>query len=272
MVEVSTFVEQLDLLALMPDWAKFQQAVSYQGLDLIVIYNKMVEREPDQDELSEDLAAMAILIAVRGVNITKMINRMSSEGVATVSKLVSKYTIASNFQKGKQDTITLGRIACLVPNLVASAMKLTNGRVVGVLGSLPRYLAFPSAPSIIPKGKPDLYESWIKWCITFDKQINSGKKDYVTDESRVRSFGEVSWDSNLFNEDQRNKILDGLSKLDPNAKMIEVPHVSVPTTMAFAQSAMPNEESKRTVLEAVGSMFSGHSKDEEKSGKHRRSK
>jgi hypothetical protein len=247
LVEVSTFVEKLNLVDLYPDWSSFQKAVSYQGLDLIVIFNKMKERQPDESVLMKDLAMMAILIAVRGVNVSKMLNRMGADGVSMVNKLVSDYSIASNFQKGKVDTITLGRIACLIPNLVAQAMKLTSGRVVGSLGTLPKYLAFPSAPSIIPKSRPELFQSWLQWCLSFDKQINSGKKDYVTDQTKVESFGHISWDSLLFTEEQRVKILENVESLSSVSKTIEVHAPSlIDRTLGFFKKSteVPSTEKK----------------------------
>jgi len=177
---------------------------AYEGYHPRITFDKMKEKEKDNKKLIFDIQQICYFYVMRGKKITKATQRMSDGGSSAIKKLQKKYNILDAVPTRKED-INIPRIIGITPLYCAQLLKEGHGRIVGERKDLPKSLCFPQAPSIIPKSKPDLYNTWLYWAKDFNKIINQGKK-----ESDVDFYGKIVWDSDLYTDEQRHECLRSL--------------------------------------------------------------
>jgi len=112
--------------------------------------------------------------------------------------------------------VTLGRIAACFPEIIARIYK--KGKInnkFGYSGDLANYLMFPQAPSIMDKEED--YNKWKEWNEKFTKVINPPKKkkskkkgEEEEEEYEPTDYGLIIYQSKLFSESDRRRIMDKL--------------------------------------------------------------
>lgn len=171
----------------------------YQGFDPWVTYQILNKAEPDVSKLMSDMSVLCAFIVKRGTNNAKAVKRMSANGIKRINALTKKYNIRATKNPGKNDVI-MSRIPAVFPQITATliANKKVESRV-DVKTTIPKWLQFPQAPSIIPRDDSDTYGKWLEWAIGFDVVIN-GK---MANETKVKSFGMIAHNSRLFSDKDR---------------------------------------------------------------------
>jgi hypothetical protein len=179
----------------------FSNDIQYDGFNIEYTLNIMNEKGLGRN-IARDFNHFAILIAQRGTKILKSINKMSDMGRMKVDELRLIYEVTDQRPETKED-VTLGRISCLIPHLIASAIKEGHGRVVGNPGNLPLCLCFPAGVSLIPREGEgsDLYDDYVSWSLSFNRVIGSSDNAQYID---------IAYNSNLFSDDERRSWLEKL--------------------------------------------------------------
>lgn len=212
LAKVRAFILSISITKDFSGWKQWAKDVKYAGLDLLAIFEKMQSIQSDEAKLKEDLIRLAVVIRERGTDIDAIIQKTDATLIKPLVDLKTRYTIVRNISMSRAPgTITLGRIACMIPILIAQLADAGVGQVLGAQGACPLALTFFQAPSIIPSDRSDVFNAWLAWAITADKQINSGKKGYVTDPQRVEQFGRISWNSTLLTDADRKAVFSQLN-------------------------------------------------------------
>ena len=164
--------------------------------------------EPKMEILMLDIKKCAFFVMCRGSKPTKAMEKMHDEGKKELTRLTVKYKVMQGTPKSKDD-VTMLRIAGIVPLYCAQLMENPEMRIVGTASpSLPRCLAFASAPALIPKDRTDLYSMWLEWAVTFNQTISAGKS-----AEKVDFFGRVIQDAGYLTEEQKYNALKILKVL-----------------------------------------------------------
>jgi len=181
--------------------------IQYQGFNPNYTRKLLQKIEPKENVFKQDLSNLITFFMNRGTKYDKAKQRMSDEGREFTIKLMKKYKVIQG-KPAKSDDITLARIGASFPVICARSIQIGVVKPLGEYGDLPPYLAFATGASIIPKGNVELFKLWQKWRKNFSKIINQGRES-KDDEM----FDQIIWDSNLYNENERNQIIKGLNKL-----------------------------------------------------------
>jgi hypothetical protein len=178
---------------------------AYDGYNPKHTYELMSKIEPDKAQLEKDIKTCIFFVANRGNKPKKASQKMPEKGKRVLAELSQKYKI----QDGKpinRETITMVRIAGIMPLTHARFMANTSTRIVGIKPrDLPRCLCFAGAPAIIPNDKESLFESWMEWALSFNRVISAGQ-----DNEKVRMFGKIIQDSGYLDEEQKAFALNAL--------------------------------------------------------------
>jgi hypothetical protein len=164
------------------------------------------ESEPDEELLMKEIKTCAFFTMHRGNKPGKAALKMSEEGRKLLTSLMTKYNIIQTAPKSKRD-VTMVRIAGIMPLYCAQVAGQESTRLVGAKpDDLPKCLTFPSAPSLIPMDREDLYSSWLKWALNFNQVIAQGKNS-----DKVDFFGRVIQRASYLTEQQKIIAMKSLS-------------------------------------------------------------
>lgn len=128
---------------------------SYQGVDIELLRQIIVKREPNVQVLKDDLIRMAGVFSQRGNAIDKMIKSMTPEGAQIVKELKVKYTLVKN-AKVKTD-ISLSRVTMAFPNICTQMFNMipdTHPVMTRHVAGMPKCFLSPQLPAVTPT-KPD---------------------------------------------------------------------------------------------------------------------
>jgi len=225
----------------------------YTGFDPIEM-RKKVAKEGTASAIFFCLAT----VSQRGTNASKMKNKTTPEGVKKFEQAVKDLSIDTT-AKGSNigpDVVTLGRLAACFPEVTARIFKkYGNSNKFGYSGDLAHYLMFPQAPSIMDKESD--YKMWKEWNEKFTKVINPPKKKKKEskdeDESPVTDFGEIIYNSKLFNSDDRKRIMD---KLRSDESKIKVRSQAESTPISSDSNV--NVEGEKKMLSTITSLETVH--------------
>lgn len=171
--------------------------IQFIGFNPNNFYINLRKIEPNDSIFTKDLKQLLVISANRGTKWDKAIKKMHPDGVKIVNSLVSKYKIKTNVPSNDKD-VTFGRISATFPNLVSDLIVKGYGRVVGESGDCPKALCHTAGASLIPKSDIKLFKSWCSWRESFAKVIKSKSSN---------EYDEIVWNSDLFTESDRQKII-----------------------------------------------------------------
>jgi hypothetical protein len=204
------------------DANKYYLEFAYQGLDPLLIYRTLKNRARNKgvSELFKDhMTKLMLWYVMRGSRISgKALLKSKQEARDFLSEMSSIYGITDNVPKTSDD-ITLARITAVFPHIVAKYIILMNKEPVGwkELGvdSIPRYLAFPGAPSIIPEEEWEggMRKKFLEWAVKFDAIIKARPEP-----DKVATYADTVFKSSLFNKDQRKRMLNRVREVVPLRK------------------------------------------------------
>ena len=180
---------------------------AYDGYNPEYTFNKMVDIAGSSAAAMHDVKVLCCFMVQRGNKPRKAIQNMPKDGRTEVQKLIRKYNIIESKPTRKED-MTIARIAGISPRCCADMIKGddVDSRTVGTVPpKLPRYLAFVSAPALIPEEDEELFEVWLHWAKSFNKVVNNGK-----DADKVEHFGRIVQRNSCLNTAQRLEILSEL--------------------------------------------------------------
>jgi len=204
----------------------------YMGFDPIKMRSQIAQKAD-----ANDLFFVLTLVSTRGTNASKLKIKTNPDSLKKFDKVVKNLDIDVT-KKGSNiasDVVTLGRVAACFPEIIARIYK--KGKIsnkFGYSGDLANYLMFPQAPSIMDKEED--YNKWKEWNEKFTKTINPPKKkkkskktdEEEEEENEPTDYGLIIYQSKLFSESDRRRIMDKLRSEEKSSKDKIVPDVKIP--------------------------------------------
>ena len=171
---------------------------AYDGYSPSETLKLLREIEPNHETLMNDVKVCAYFVMNRGNKPSKAMQKMHNDGRKKLSGLITKYRIMQTSPKSKTD-VTMLRVAGIVPLFCAQVSAMPETRTVGARPeSLPKSLAFSSAPALIPRNRQDLYNLWLEWALNFNQIIAGGKSS-----DKVDFFGRIIQEASYLTDSQR---------------------------------------------------------------------
>lgn len=133
----------------------FIGCIKYEGFDATNF-----RRETLKTASLKDVSMLCTLIAVRGTNARKAMEKMSAKGKTAVTNLMASANLTSS--RANRGTAlapkarTLGRLAAAFPDLMAKAMVSFTSRLTFEVPEQYSFICSPSAASVIPRDWEDL--------------------------------------------------------------------------------------------------------------------
>jgi hypothetical protein len=190
------------------------QIFAYQGYDpkrtFLVLKIAAGKAGISAKEFYEDMIALCTFGCSRGSRIArkKVVDRTSDEGITVLNILIKRYSIIDTIPTGADD-VTIPRVQGTFPHICAKVMLSGVGRPIPANfdGDLPPGLRFAAGASLIPKWATNTMEAYREWSKEFDAVINANKAVKTTPEERLKQYEDATWNSNLFDDEMRAKLL-----------------------------------------------------------------
>jgi len=204
----------------------FTNTFAYQGYnpaEFLIYLKKLAQSKGiTATDFKKDMWVFISFYVERGSNMVreKTAQRSSPEAIREIRRLQTLYKVSGDNPRGKHD-VTVARIIGCFPQLVAKALSLGYGRIVGrVPNGMKPYLCFPGAPALFGSSKASqkLYRLWLVWALSFDATINSIPKPEST-----HAYGRIAFGSPVLSDEQRSAAIEALSKTKFQRNLIFTP-------------------------------------------------
>jgi len=169
------------------------------GYDANVLFKHLKDIAKDKQVLIEDCIMLCMCYAVRGTKLSKIVQRMGDVGKAKILELQQKYQIKDSAQGKNSTTVTLGRVASLMPPIPCQMYFLGKGKLYNIKTDLPAAYLCPAAVGILPKAYPVLIWKSFEYHVELSKLFNPKKHS----RSKVRRFFELQLNSTTYSEPER---------------------------------------------------------------------
>lgn len=178
----------------------------YEGFDTVYLFGRLKAKEPSVTVFTKDMNVLCLVGMMRGTLITKIMDSMSAAGKTELGRLKNKYVIKDKVgAASKKETITIGRIMSIFPQICLHHCAQGNVRNFGVSGSfsLPEHFRFPQFASLIPSTNADLMEQFVIWSVAVDGVI-SGE---AGNREKVSRFAQIQQSNSIFPDEQREILI-----------------------------------------------------------------
>ncbi|AEL29643.1 nucleocapsid [Chagres virus] len=217
------FAGDLPTEAIIRTWV---EEFAYQGFDASQVLRILAER--GGANWREDAKKMIILSLTRGNKPSKMMERMSEAGKATVSSLMTRYNLKSG-NPGRND-LTLSRVAtalagwtCQAIPIVQDFLPVTGVVMDGLSPAYPRPMMHPCFaglidPSLPKKTVDELVAAFSLYMLQFSKTINPSLRAAKREDiiSSFRQPMQAAINSTFLTGAQRRQFLRTLGVVNDN--------------------------------------------------------
>jgi len=201
---------------------------AYQGFDPKLLRSRWFETAQKKGRDAHfDLVITSLMVLVMGTNLSKQKTGLTPAAQAVASDLYRVYSISdmarSKLGENVRVTMTLNRFSHVFPDVVAQTICCMpeTFEPTGVVTQLPRCLCFPGAASLIPGEtmSPDVVSDFQAFGARFNAVINKVGRKAGTRQEDATKTADVDWldlsfKSTLFEEDERQEIIERLTRLD----------------------------------------------------------
>jgi len=195
--------------------------VRFKVFNVYKMISKIVRKEGWENAVGRAFA----FAVIRGPNLKP--EAMKNYDAKTVAYVNSFKTVLDVVDKPTDETsCTLPRLIVAFAGLYAKFLATAGAmaRVIGNVGDLPLYFAFPAAPSLWTEVMRKNYEAdYLKWALSFDKVIkpkamNKKTGEEMTEAERkavIKNFYDISLNNKLYSNEEKDEMFSVYSKVTP---------------------------------------------------------
>lgn len=216
----TSYVSDYDTFMAGFDYVAEAEQVMFQGVNALVIRNKVLSKELDQAVARKEIMTMIVMLDLRGSrwNRPKIHQKMMEKGWKNIQSLMTKYDIQAGVISPQDNkTVTPARLGIAFPHLILRARvesekkkELTGGvKVVGDgFDGNANYIMFPGGSALIPRVEEwqPLYNMYVAWAISFDRVIHQKDGKY-TDEAVIEGYARTARTQCYLSDNDRIKLM-----------------------------------------------------------------
>lgn len=229
----SEVVESLlsDLMSNQEEFQDLLNELAYEGFNVAQFFKLLNQKQPSQKELIKDMKVAIMCFLSRGNSFSKILERMSDNGKATLMKIKKTYGIVDNVGRGGKNAVTLSRIAACFPQLTSNLLYsldiprpfLINNKVA----NFPRVLTYSGSASVLNSGQTNgiiAIKSLLYYLLYENMVINARKPNPPglnhEDLQTIVPYVQASYTSDTISKSKRNNLMVSYGLTDNSSPIV----------------------------------------------------